>query len=425
MHIQIKSFTNTALQEKIPKISDDHLLRVIDEYATKPHHIRSHKKRTHTQKFINKRERKRKENLQEPEKYHPLVLSLMTANTGSEILDILQTVDATKYSHEEIITILTDPDEVDIYESNKEPTIHRIYCKAIRCCADLGEMDICWQIFENCKKDELISNELYNTMMWVCMYDNRGSKSLDKVLKLKKELDEKTVEYKLMINPRTYSTLLRSCIKAQNYHQGLKILDYVERRHPELLKHSRLAAAASNLLAMAGDVDKAFEIMDSFSELDEKALCRFEQYQLNRFLFKIAQRITDAETTTYYIEKAEMIFKRCLNAAIKHNVEIPPGFFAGMMDVYGKNGDFDSCSQLLRYMVDPKKKHELYPSPTARIFEKMLKSLLSHKNSKEKWKKLDSILKAMNKLDVNVSHFGFYLVLFDVCGDDIERAKGF
>ena len=425
---QIRACSSSSIQQqKIPKISDNDLFKVIDEYDTRRFDRWSHKASHNAQKFALKRKIKLQEMLQQQDQYHPLIFSLLSAQTGSEILDILNNVDITQFSHEELTTDAIEPeDEIEIDGTTEDPTIHRVFSKAIRCCADLGEMDICWQIFENCKKDQLISNELYNTMMWVCMYNKRDSTALEKVFKLNKELEAKITEYNLQLNPRTYSTLINSCLKARKANEGFKILRHVEKNHPELLKHSRLVQAASRLAVTAGEIDKAEEIIDSISELDEKAWCRFEKYLLSKFLFKIAKRLsTGMIDAADYTRKAQKIFEKCVSTAIKYDVEIPNSIFTGMMDVYAANGDFKSCAELLRYMIDPNKKHKLYPAPSASTFECMTYSLIQHENNEGKWKKLNSILKAMERLDIKITNFGFYMCLFQVCGDDVERAKKF
>ena len=52
------------------------------------------------------------------------------------------------------------------------------------------------------------------------------------------------------------------------------------------------------------------------------------------------------------------------------------------------------------------------------IFE----ALMHHPNGNDKWKKMDKMLMAMKKLEL-IKTWNFYCRLFDVCGDDIDRAK--
>ena len=415
-YIQITAYLSSSAQEKILKNSD-HILNVIDQRDTRTFDKWSYRKSMNAEKFALKRKMRQEECLKQPHLFHPLIFSLMTAESGSEILKIINNVDVTKYSTEEKINWDPDPLVADTFDANEEPTIHRIFSKAIRCCADMGEINICQQIFKQCKKNGIVSNQLYSTMMWLCMYNNRDAKSLKKVFRLKNELDS----FNLEVHPRTYTTLINCCVKAGDYHQGLKVLHDIEKNHAELLKHSRLVETVMRLSVYCGEIDKAVNFLDTMSKTDAMVWCRFDHYRYREILSRMA--LDSSTKVNDWTETAERIFRNCLVNAIKYNVEVPTPLFNGMIEVYAANDDFDSCFELLGHMIDPDKKHILYPSPTAVTFQWCLKSLIYC--DKDKWKKLDSVLEIMDKINVHPFKFGFYLVLFEICDDDIERAKKF
>lgn len=162
--IQMRFLSNTA-NEKIQKISQDKL-EIIDQ----PHSENYKQKKFH----VMRRQKHREEMQKEPEKYHPVIHKLFNARAGADIITILSDIDKKEFKQEEHF-------EHDEEEDTKylQPTIHQIYAEAIKYCADLNQLDLCWEIFETCKRDKILSNELYDTMMWVCMYDNRSKQALE------------------------------------------------------------------------------------------------------------------------------------------------------------------------------------------------------------------------------------------------------
>ena len=264
-------------------------------------------------------------------------------------------------------------------------------------------------------------------MMWVCMYNKRTHEALNEVLNLNNELNQATMDYNLKIHPRTYSTLINSCVKVKKYNEGLKILRKLEQDNPELFGHTRIVQAAVILTLNAGDFDKAINILESKAKLDgdPTVWCQFETYQLAMMIRKIGQRVKfGGIDVTQNVEQAEQIFQKCITIACRNNVDIPGSMFNAMMGVYARNGDYDSCLVLMQYMIDPAKKHKNYPSPSISTFDAIFEALSYHQNNDEKWKKMDSMLKAIQKLNIEeYANWSFYCRLFDVCGDNVERAK--
>ena len=400
--------------EKIPKISED-LIEIIDQHNSETYNKGRNRTKHQIEHFALYRKNGLKEMLQQPDKYHPIIYKLLSAESGADIMDILNGIDKTEFDQEESIE---EDDEADT--KYVTPTIHQIYGKAIRCCADLDEIPLCWKIFERCKKDKIISNELYCTMMWVCMYKKRTRGALDRIFQLNEELEKAKTDYNLKIHPRTYSTLINSCAKVKNYDKGIKILRDIERNHPELLGYTRFIQAATKLLVNVREADKALDIIESKAKSDETVWYQFKTYELSLIIRRIGLGIKYGKMEN--MERAEQLFQKCVAVACRHNVDIPASMFNAIMKVYAQNEDYDSCLVLLKYMIHPEKKHKNFPSPSISSFEIILEALEHHENGNDKWEKVDKMLMAMKKLEIDRT-WNFYCRLFDVCGDDIERAK--
>eukprot|EP01083_Nonionella_stella_P020070 55668_1 len=420
----------TMKEKQIPEISEDDsardLFKVIDEYSTveseTPYGMRQKIRSIQTRKFVSKRRNKLQKMLSDSDHYHPVIYSILSAKTGSEITDLLNNINVSDYSHDE--TCEEDTDDVD--SKNIDPTIHRIHSKAIRCAADLGEFAVAWDIFEQCKTKQILSNELYNTMMWCCMYEARNEQSLEQVFALYDELNQVITDHGLSIHPRTYSTLINSCVKLYKFDKALRVLHEVKTKHPEVLNHSRVRQAVLTLLLKSLHIDEAIELVNNAPDGEDMAWANFRQYRISEILYALASnKLMLRSNSQDYVQKAETVFKKSLSAAITHDVEIPFNMFNGMIHVYAKAQDFDSCYVLLEYMTDPKQKHKLFPSPTYRTFEHMVSALEDHPNNDDKWKKIDKMYKLMGTCDdVRRSEF-FYRILLDVCDDNIDKAQVF
>lgn len=202
-----------ALQSQTNILEKNNIMELIHNYETRDFDRMAHKTNYNIQKFALHRKNDLEKIIQEDkELYHPVLFSIICANNGSEIVNILNNINVNDFSHDESTAEHIGYDK----EKCLNPSIHRIYCKAIRCCADLQELDVCWQIFETCKQLKIISNELYNTMMWVTMYNDRSRESLHKVFVLFDELKTNN----LFVHPRTYSTLINSCINIMIIYDG-------------------------------------------------------------------------------------------------------------------------------------------------------------------------------------------------------------
>ena len=413
---QIRSFSSESM-EKIPKISED-LFDIIDQHDTRFYNKRKNKAKYQIEQFGLYRKKQVEEMLQQPDKYHPVIYKLLSAETGEAIMDTLEGIDKTEFGQEECIK--EDEDDDTKYLT---PTIHQIYARAIRCCADLDELNLCWKIFENCKKDQILSNELYNTMMWVCMYKRRSPQILEQVLGIKKELDQVIIDHNLKPHPRTYSTLINSCMKVRNLDEGYRTYREIERFHPELFGYTRIVQASVKLLATLGERDKALKLIESKAKSDETVWCQFKLYELPMIVRKMGLQVKYGGIgAEQCIEKAEKLFQKCVATACRHNVDIPVAMFNAIMKVYAQNGGYDSCFVLLQYMIHPGKKRKNYPSPSLSSFESILEALMHHENSDEKWEKVDKMLMAMKKLGIEKT-WNFYCRLLVVCDDDIERAR--
>ena len=403
---------SVAVEQKRPSISEDSLLQLIENQRVEPFDRKSNRISRHVEIFNANRKRELEEMLQEPDQYHPVIYNLLSAQNSEDILNVLDSIGTDLFSRDQEQDY--DEDREDRYLN---PTLHVIYCKAIRCAADLGEMDLCWNLFERCKSDGLTSCELYNTMMWCSMHQTRSPQALEKVFSLCRELQEISIEKEWAEHPRTYSTLLNSCAKVRSYNKALQIYRNLKTEKPEMLKNDRVLQAVIRLLTDTGDIDGAIQL------IEEGDLLKYPgKYRLSYIIWTLAKRhggIGPHDLSV--VEKAEEFFRKSVTAAIKEGTPIPIGMFNSMILLYGKSGDYESCLSLLDSMVQ--RKHSLFPMPTASTFSNMMNALKLRDDvdSNERGKQIEYLLKVMDESKVERSWL-FYLSSLNACarGSNLE-----
>eukprot|EP00485_Elphidium_margaritaceum_P010630 CAMPEP_0202694256 /NCGR_PEP_ID=MMETSP1385-20130828/8162_1 /ASSEMBLY_ACC=CAM_ASM_000861 /TAXON_ID=933848 /ORGANISM="Elphidium margaritaceum" /LENGTH=511 /DNA_ID=CAMNT_0049350069 /DNA_START=29 /DNA_END=1564 /DNA_ORIENTATION=- len=409
-------FATSALLEKNPEISNNDLSAFLDSCQTKEYDRKSMRAQSALDRFGDLRRKKLEQMTQQPEAYHPVIFSLLSAKNSSDILDVLHTMDRAQFSTEESWSDSHQDDE----DRHTHPSIHRVYSKAIRCCADLGEKDVCWQIFEQCKQDKILSNELYNTMMWLCMYERRDLQAFQRVIELYKELQSVAESDNLCLHPRTFSTLLNSCTKAGRYSEGLRIYTDLKRNRKEMLQNARVFQAGVWLLCKTGDAKQAMKELKTFvtASQDDSVWCH-SLFCVTAILHAIARRLYHGAAREDYLELAEECFTKSLQAFFKHKVEIPVSLINAMIQVYANCNDYESCLALLQRMLGAK---NVLPAPTATTFEHALRSLLDYEDRDLKQQHMRHVVELMDKAEI-ARTWHLYNVLIEVCKDDLEAAK--
>ena len=329
--------------------------------------------------------------------YHPVMENIIKAQDTETIKSLInefiqQHPDVTFQDE-------MDPDIVDVTDNidpNVPPSLSKIYSRAIRTMADIGDFKSCWDTIKYLKDNDMVSIELYCTEMWLVMYESRDQNSVEKVFAIYDEyIKDKRINNKY--HSRIYSTIINSVVKVYSgigdrfVRKTLKIINELKEDKPEVLCKQRLCQAVLRLYGRIGNMDKGMQFLNEMSSehglnesdiIDQNmAIEIIKGYRLSIF------RNKDNNTRDKYISASEELFGKHWN-----ELDNRSGLYAVMMSIYSVVGDTASCKDMMEFMKESKTLDET-------DYNYLISAYSSSKslNNDRKWEQIGTVLSDMKK----------------------------
>eukprot|EP01084_Bolivina_argentea_P211887 360312_1 len=259
-----------------------------------------------------------------------------------------------------------------------------IFNCAIRKCVELQAYPQCWSLFVAAKTTNHMNQQMYTTMIWMCLNSPRRV-LFDKAFDLYKEMKFS----KIAMSNYTYATLINSCAKKLCYEQGVSIWNDMQ-KDENIIPDISSWNAIIMLYCFNKDMNNASQ---TYYDMQHKAHIIADNYTytslLNGYSTVISHvlkyNIDDVDINEYVI-RAESVFDDAIKAwenkseSINYEKENEQRMYViqAWMNLYASIGDIYSCLMVLKWLL---KTNDI-------VFEydiKMSKRREKQTREKEKW----------------------------------------
>ena len=237
---------------------------------------------------------------------------------------------------------------------------------AIRKCATMNDIPMCWKIFEHAKSGCNLNAHVFFQMISIL---NRCPMYRDKntAMKLYRQLTDDMEMYVITQNDLLLTSTLSLLTKYGEYEEAHKIWKDLKESNSKLLMsgHVWVSYVSLNIkqcLAESGDnLEKVQFILKLLGEMYNEYSIKRNDNMHSTVLFGISKLLkkqikwdkingnTDASNRDKIIKIGERLFDECKDKV--HNNALDH-CYAAVIDLYGNAGDIDKCMEYLKIAVE-------------------------------------------------------------------------